>query len=260
MGALAQFLATQQQAQTSQGAPPAIHSATLEDDRTGTGLMGFIGNIGADVKDTVGGLATLIGTGISETIGDPLGTLAELGSGGVYDDPDVNVFTPRIVPTMLGATVADVKDRYFDGDLPAKLYDHPLSFVFDAAAVAGGAGAVARGAAGQGMILGNIGKAVLGAEKVDSIAQGVKAIRAADEAAEYAKLGAAPRTVGEVAEGLPPSGTLQTLSDLAKEAAAQPAMTRTIERLLPKPTTVADPVSGASATFQGSRNPLVRSG
>ena len=66
MGALAQLLAAQTPTSPT-GTTPAPTSTPIEDNRTGTGLFGFLGNFGADAKDLVGGLASMVGTGFSET-------------------------------------------------------------------------------------------------------------------------------------------------------------------------------------------------
>ena len=202
----------------------------------GHGVFGFFGNLAGDVGELVGGLYRFLATGVSEAVTQPTNVLKEFGTLGFADTP-VSVLTPAVVPHMAGAIVADVKDRYLEGDIGQELYDNPLSFLLDATAVAGAAGITARAATGTGAVAGRLGKYVLGTERVAKNAEllsNARALRLAQTSEDAAKV----------------SELLETLGPNVRKAKA-------LDALVTKPFAIADPTSGATFDILPTRNPLI---
>ena len=233
MGAFGQSYAASKAAPT---VPAATGAYPPQDDRQGEGLWGLLGNFGADVSDVLGGLYRLLGTGVSEAITQPTNVAKEFLTMGWADTP-VSVLTPALIPHMGQAIVEDVKDRYFEGDIGQELYDHPLSFLLDATAIAGAAGAGARAAAGVGRIAGPIGRSVLGAERVArnagllDQARLLRSAKVSEDAAAVARI------------------TTDLGSDVRKA--------RILDNLVVTPTSVADPMSGYTFDIMPTKNPLI---
>lgn len=210
------------------------------DDRTGTGVFGFLGNFGADIADLAGGLWNLAGTAGSEIWNNPVDVLHEFATLGLADT-DVKVATPAIVPQLGAALVGDVKDRYLEGDTMSELYDHPLSFLLDVTAVAGLAGAGARVAAGQGAVYGRLGKALAPA----TVSKNADLLNFAREA-----------RIARANEGV------EVLADTVRRFEALPTPVRRkaewLDRLITEPMRVADPTSGYTFNVNPTRNPLIR--
>ncbi|HET9672692.1 MAG TPA: hypothetical protein VFQ40_07570, partial [Actinomycetota bacterium] len=240
MGALSELYATR----ASAAARPSVQLPRMgveQDDRTGSGLFGFLGNLGADVADLVGGVAGLIGTGLTELWDQPTNVAKEFLTLGFADTP-VQVATPAVIPALGEALVTDVKDRYLEGDIAEEMYDHPLSFLLDVTAVAGGAGAAARAATGTGKIYGALGRAVFPEARITENA-GLLAL-------------AREARVARASEGI------ETLADTVRRFDALPPATRRkaqwLDRLVTEPMRVADPTSGFTFQINPTRNPLIR--
>lgn len=261
MGLLAQRLAATSASQGPSALTPIPDyvSPSNFDDRTGTGLMGFIGNFGADVKDIAQGLQRLGGMAI--------GDVRDIATGNFED---VDVLTPTFIPTLVEGFASDIADRYGEpSEIPQQMYEHPLSFLADALTVAGGAGAAARASAGVGRwgdIAARVGGPALSREAQMARAASVQAYRGAkatlaemqvprrmllgDEASrlQSARAGLMDMVTGRQApipsasmQGpLLADGSFTTVSKLAQAAAQQadvvkafPTGVKALDRLLP---------------------------
>lgn len=289
MGLLASYLAAQQpQGSQAQGLGLVTQAPQVSEyENTGSGIGGFIGNVFSDVGDVIGGVFQLIGQGASEIWHEPVDVATEFATLG-FADTDVKVATPALVPHLLGAIATDIDDRYLDGDITREFYDHPLSFVFDALAVGGAAGAVARGATGTGLVTSRLARGFgLSAEKqaanlklltdyrlARQASTGVRTnvmssgLRLGLDPGDTVALEAAERSALEAAEaagtlGVAEAGVsgLETLGQLARrwgQVTSPERKAMMLDFLVPEDLRIAHRGSGYTTNVVPTRNPLMR--